>query len=94
MGCVCVADALTVGHILIKVIAVGLIALHMVIGAGRCRCGCCIRRGGGRAGGRAKGAGRLGIKFSGKLMDAGEGAAKRREVHHVRFFFLGGVGRT
>jgi len=81
LSTVCVADALTVGHILIKVIAIGLIALHMVIGAGRCRCGCCIR--GGR-GGRAEGAGRLGVEFSGKLMDAGEGAAERGEVHHVR----------
>jgi len=70
------------------VIAIGLISLHMVIGAGRCRCGCCIR---GSRGGRAEGAGRLGVEFSGKLVDAGEGAAERGEVHHVRIGMIGGV---
>lgn len=60
----------------------------MVIGAGRCRCGCCIR---GSRGGRAEGARRLGVEFSGKLVDAGEGAAERGEVHHVRIGMIGGV---
>lgn len=47
MAYVIVADALTVGNILIKVIAIGLIALHMVIGAGGRRSGCCIHGCGG-----------------------------------------------
>jgi len=71
--------ALTVGHILIEMIAIGLIALHMIIGA-RCS-GCSVHRR------RSKCTRCLCIKFSGKLMNAREGAAERGEIHHDSLYY-------
>lgn len=74
--CIC---SLTVGHILIEMIAIGLIALHMIIGP-RC-CGRCIHRW------RSKCARCLCIKFSGKLMNTREWASERGEIHHDSLCF-------
>lgn len=71
--------SLTVGHILIEMIAIGLIALHMIIGP-RC-CGRCIHRW------RSKCTRCLCIKFSGKLMNTREWASERGEIHHDRLCF-------
>lgn len=70
---------LTIWYILIEMIAIRLIALHMIIGdAGRC---VAID-----AGGCGKGAGWtlcVVAKFGRELMYAGEGTTKRREIHHA-----------
>lgn len=75
--------ALTVGHILIEMIAIGLIALNMIIAA-RCS-GCSVHRR------RTKCARCLCIKFSSKLMNTREGAAERGEIHHDSFMLLTGL---
>lgn len=69
---------LTIWYILIEMIAVRLIALHMIIGDSR-RCIAID------AGGRGKGAGWtlcVVAEFGRKLMYAGKGTTERGEIHH------------